>query len=539
MLRWQRVTRRGVGGTETAPAEPAWPGALNAGAHALVLSGEEPGVEIDAVCVSTDDVEPEERLPEPPVRTVRRSVRDFGAVGDGVTDDTAALQAALSALVPGDALLIPEGRYRFTSTLTLNRHEVSIVGAGAGSVLFADFPATFVGNALNVAGGYEGATFPLRADAFETARELVVDASAPFQAGDALMLVSDEWGPPAPNLTTLFFRNRAHLVRVTGVRSESAGKVLTLDRPLQSAFTLAHNAGVQKFNGLREVVLANFRIEGTNHPVATDNADTNLLLVNRCDRCFLADMELRYARKAAAELGRALDTSVIRLRVSDVTDTGGGGHGYGVAVTRSQGVTVRDSVFEGVIRHGVPISWGSRETFVFRNVFDRSADQADKLASVDIHGQDDYGNLIEDNLITGGEQAIIVGGGGTSHGNDGPWNVLRRNRIENAIDGIAVYKSSFNTVIDSNSVSGSSRYAVRIDTGSHDALICSNRIEGHGAAGVWVSASDGPEILDNEIAAGTGPAVQLGQSVGYVVRGNTLGGGGITEPGTGIVDNNF
>ncbi|MGA9526114.1 MAG: LamG-like jellyroll fold domain-containing protein [Myxococcaceae bacterium] len=523
VLRWQRVGEK----------------VLNAGHQTLLLSGEDAGVEIDAVCFSSEDLEPEERLPEPPVRTVNRSVRDFGAEGDGVTDDTAALQAALSALKPGDALLIPQGRYRFTSTLTLNQHEVSIIGQGPGSVLFADFPASFVGNAINVAGGYEGAVFPLRADAFETGRELVVDATAPIAPGDALMVTSDEWGPQAPNLTTLFFRNRAHLVRVTAVRSEAAGKILTIDRPLQSEFTLAHNAGVQKFNGLREIVLANFRVEGTNHPVNTDNADSNLVLVNRCNGCFLADLEFRYARKAAVELGRALDTNVIRVRVSDATDTGGGGHGYGVAVTRSQGVIVRDSTFSGVLRHGLPISWGSRETFVFRNVFDRSTPHAEQYASVDIHGQDDYGNLVEDNLITGGEQAIIVGGGGTSHGNDGPWNVLRRNRIENAIDGIAVYKSSFHTVIDSNVLSRSTRYAVRIDSGSHDAHVTSNLIEGYGAAGVWVNASDRAEILDNEVAPGTGPALQLVQSAGYTARGNLLGGGGISEPGTGTVENNF
>src|SRR5215218_1552283 len=49
---------------------------------------------------------------------------DFGAVGDGRADDTAALQRALDALVgPGTAtgLYIPAGRYRITRTLDLPR----------------------------------------------------------------------------------------------------------------------------------------------------------------------------------------------------------------------------------------------------------------------------------------------------------------------------------------------------------------------------------------------------------------------------------
>jgi hypothetical protein len=230
---------------------------------------------------------------------------------------------------------------------------------------------------------------------------------------------------------------------------------------------------------------------------------------------------------------------VIRVHVSDTTDTGGDGHGYGIAVTRSQGVIVRDGMFDGVLRHGVPVSWGARETFVYRNYFDRSAAQTNKLASVDIHGEDDYGNLVEDNVITGGDEALIVGGGGTSHGNDGAWNVLRHNTVQNAVDSISVYKSSYHTVIDQNTVTAGSRYPVRVESGSDDALIWGNRIQGYGSAGIRVIDSNRAEVLNNQVAPGTGPAVQVINSTGYIVSGNALGGGAIAEPGTGTVGNNY
>ena len=44
------------------------------------------------------------------------SVKDFGAVGDGVTDDTAAIQAAIDAEVP---LYMPDGEYLITAGLEL------------------------------------------------------------------------------------------------------------------------------------------------------------------------------------------------------------------------------------------------------------------------------------------------------------------------------------------------------------------------------------------------------------------------------------
>jgi hypothetical protein len=46
------------------------------------------------------------------------SVKDFGAIGDGVTDDTAAIQAAVDYLkdtTRGGTLLLPAGTYRVTS----------------------------------------------------------------------------------------------------------------------------------------------------------------------------------------------------------------------------------------------------------------------------------------------------------------------------------------------------------------------------------------------------------------------------------------
>tara|TARA_R110002124_G_scaffold287365_1_gene474116 strand:- start:47425 stop:49452 length:2028 start_codon:yes stop_codon:yes gene_type:complete len=61
------------------------------------------------------------------------SIKDFGAIGDGLTDDTIAVQQALSA---HGAVYIPEGTYLITSTISLNEGQ-SLRGAGQKSVLKA------------------------------------------------------------------------------------------------------------------------------------------------------------------------------------------------------------------------------------------------------------------------------------------------------------------------------------------------------------------------------------------------------------------
>lgn len=68
------------------------------------------------------------------------SVKDFGARGDGTTDDTAAIQAALNAVpTTGGTVLFPPGNYIVTSTLFVPSHTLcsgpgATITAGTGFV---------------------------------------------------------------------------------------------------------------------------------------------------------------------------------------------------------------------------------------------------------------------------------------------------------------------------------------------------------------------------------------------------------------------
>lgn len=69
------------------------------------------------------------------------SVKDFGAVGDGVTDDTAAFNAALTASPSINVILVPAGYvYRITSTLVLVGNK-TLRGEDSGS---QNFQASFI-----------------------------------------------------------------------------------------------------------------------------------------------------------------------------------------------------------------------------------------------------------------------------------------------------------------------------------------------------------------------------------------------------------
>lgn len=69
-----------------------------------------------------------------PKVAVSANVRDFGAKGNGVTDDSAAFLKAIEK-APSGAILIPAGRYCITKILEIQRPGLVLRGAGAGETI--------------------------------------------------------------------------------------------------------------------------------------------------------------------------------------------------------------------------------------------------------------------------------------------------------------------------------------------------------------------------------------------------------------------
>lgn len=70
------------------------------------------------------------------------NVKDFGAVGDGVSDDTAAINLALAYLesIGGGTLYFPNGTYKTTSEILIDVSQIRLVGTSKRAV----YPGVFV-----------------------------------------------------------------------------------------------------------------------------------------------------------------------------------------------------------------------------------------------------------------------------------------------------------------------------------------------------------------------------------------------------------
>ena len=71
------------------------------------------------------------------------SVKDFGAVGDGITDDTAAIRAALAS--GAGQVTVPEGSYLVSSTITIPVY-VTLIGTGRKSIILPSASGSFTAN---------------------------------------------------------------------------------------------------------------------------------------------------------------------------------------------------------------------------------------------------------------------------------------------------------------------------------------------------------------------------------------------------------
>lgn len=135
------------------------------------------------------------------------SVKDFGAVGDGTTDDTAAIQNAINSLPlnpAGDGILsplgyanggtiyIPRGRYKVSSTLTLRRG-VRITGEGRESSQLISYTAGSVLKYLD-SGRY------VQDEIVVENLSIWQDASVASTSGAAIEVSFGSVSPPSTNL---------------------------------------------------------------------------------------------------------------------------------------------------------------------------------------------------------------------------------------------------------------------------------------------------------------------------------------------------
>ena len=174
------------------------------------------------------------------------NVKDYGAKGDNTTDDTAAIQAALSA---GLNVFFPDGTYKVTSTLTMSAN--SVIDFDNAIV---DFSSASSGDTMFTVTGSAGTEYALASNA--TMGELTVNVGSGvgsnFSIGDVVKIGSTTVYDPG---------NTDRMIGEIAIVESISSDTLTIAVPLEASYTTASTAFVQKLTMVENIHIKNGRIK--------------------------------------------------------------------------------------------------------------------------------------------------------------------------------------------------------------------------------------------------------------------------------------
>lgn len=293
------------------------------------------------------------------------NVMDHGAIGNGIVDDRAAINAALTlASTAGTKkVLLPRGDYLISSGSVLIPEGVSLVGEGMGVTRLVSNGSVSV--IVNMAGSIGSTVTTLTANANVGAATLTVTSTAGISAGDWLMLLDDR--APDQDKPT---HPGGELVKVFSVNSgTSLTLVTTSPTATQSAFpgvggtfddTALDGIGPYLVSSNARLAIANL-VEGTSveslsivNPAPGTISNGVGIGAGATLNAEIKDVEIYGIDGAGINLGHAVGTKITRCNIHDLVDDGDNNRlGYGLNIAGgASDIIVSDCTFAR-LRHSV------------------------------------------------------------------------------------------------------------------------------------------------------------------------------------------
>ena len=251
-------------------------------------------------------------------------VRAYGAVGDGATDDTVAIQAAINAATSGQTLWFPTKTFKITTSLIGTLYDINIEGNGA--ILDG---STSTEDTLLTLGGALSTSAALTTSISKGDTSLVTGLATSLAEHDIIQILStDSWGT--------ILGKKGEMAEVKSV----SGTTVNLKNRIYDSYTNSTTT-ITKIN-MKKVTIYNLNI--------THNGNyTGLKVLYGKD--IDINVKVNGARYTAIHISNCYRGKVDECHTSD-TWYSGTGNSYGLIIGSSQQIRVLGGSYLDA-RHGV------------------------------------------------------------------------------------------------------------------------------------------------------------------------------------------
>src|SRR3989338_7085776 len=364
----------------------------------------------------------------PNYSATRNAVTQHGAVGDGITDDTFAIQSCINALTSMQVCYLPPGTYKVTSQLNMFTAQTALRGAGANSKIISYSPSGDIinmgsgseGSLINISSGYtKDSTSLTFADAATISSILVGDYIVVVQSNDSFVDPTGYNGCTYCGLNDDETKAMNQIVRVTN----KVDNILTIHKPLYFTFQASLTPQIIEFGMKTNIGVEDIYIENDS---STSNQLRANINIGKCAYCWVENIESYNANMSHVRLQEAYGAEIRDSKFS-YGHAYDGDHAYGafIFVTNSDHL-IENNIFYH-LRHSMILEGGGSGNVYGYNYSNRMFGDVDPnntnwlMADIVTHGAHPYMNLFEGNVA----QHL---GADYTHGS-GSHNTFFRNQI--------------------------------------------------------------------------------------------------------------
>ncbi len=384
----------------------------------------------------------------------KENIKEYGAKGDGISDDTLAIQEAINQAEDFTTLYFPEGEYIISSSLYINRSNLFLQGNSAiltykprkNEYFKCYFPQNgtirdkeILNPLIFISGSFSSKTYDINNTLSEGTNKIAINSNYKgLSNGNIVLLTQEDYGKSIKTKDGFikYFRNQNIMSKISNI-SENA---LYINENINIPFYKANNSKLYKVNPVSNIIINDlaFRVDFAN------KFSNSGIVLNCVSDSILDNISLFSCHDSSISLISSCNISIFNNTISNMK-TFDENTGIAIRIDHSHNGLIHNN-FINDTQQGILLELGNSNFTISENKIIDSKHSA----AIELSGGYNFFNTISNNEIYQSNTGILIGGAKVSHYNDGPNNQILNNLIDNCHTGIKLKNETKNIFIEEN-----------------------------------------------------------------------------------------